>query len=483
MADTSTPHPGTQARLPLDAGGPRSACRADGAAVPVTHGAARTVPFTAGEPGAARRRHRPVAAVLQPLFAALFGGEPPVRVVLWDGSVLGRPDGPGAVVVRSADALRRLLWSPGELGLARAYVVGEVDVEGDVVAVLGLLRDAAPRAVARRRSAWRFAPAVLRQLPAAIAVGAVGAPPPAPGIETRPRGRRHSAARDAVAVTHHYDVGNDFYRLVLGPSMTYSCARFVGPGDDLVDAQRAKHDLVCRKLGLHERPGVRLLDVGCGCGSMLLHAAGRYGARAVGITLSRPQAELARRRAAEAGLDGLVEVRVQDYRDLGGERFDAVSSIGMSEHVGSAQLGRYFRTLHGVLAPGGRLCNHAISAPGGSRMGRRTFIGRYVFPDGELADVGKVVLAMEAAGFEVRDVESLREHYARTLRAWVANLQAHWEEAVALVGEARARVWRLYMAASVNGFEDGGIAVHQVLGIRPAPGGASGMPATRRHWG
>ena len=472
--------PGGVGHRPDPGGAVSSAADGDGPASPGAH---RRI-----EPARLKLRRRPVADALRPLFTGLFGGDPPVRVELWDGTAVGPPDGPGAIQVRSAAALRRLVWAPGELGLARAYVSGDVDVSGDVFAVLLALRHAAPRSAARGRRGGRgarasFALDVLRALPAVTAVGALGLPPPPPVIESRPRGRLHSAGRDAASVTYHYDVGNDFYRLLLGPSMTYSCARFTDDDRDLERAQQAKHDLVCRKLGLHERRGARLLDVGCGWGSLLIHAARHYGARSVGVTLSRPQAELARRRADEEGVGDRVEVRVQDYRDLGGEEFDAVSSVGMSEHVGLAQLPRYFRVLRGVLAPGGRLCNHAISSPGGSRVGPRTFVGRYVFPDGELVDAGRVVLAMEEAGLEVRDVESLREHYALTLRAWVANLQDHWEEAAALVGEPRARVWRLYMAASANGFEDGGIAVHQVLGVRPDATGASGMPRTRRGWG
>jgi cyclopropane-fatty-acyl-phospholipid synthase len=292
----------------------------------------------------------------------------------------------------------------------------------------------------------------------------------------------HSKRRDSQVVSHHYDIGNDFYRLVLGPSMTYSCARFSEGATTLEDAQASKHDLVCRKLGLHRRSGTRLLDVGCGWGSTALHAARHYGAQVVGVTLSAAQADLGRRRVHDAGLDHLVDIRLQDYRDLRGERFDAISSIGMSEHVGKGETVRYFELLHSLLAESGRLLNHAISSVGGSVMERRSLIGRYVFPDGELLDVGDVVLAMERAGFEVRDVESLREHYSKTLHAWVANLDSGWDRAVELVGLARARVWRLYMAASANGFDDGGVSVHQVLGVKPSAGGRSDMLPTRRAW-
>lgn len=293
---------------------------------------------------------------------------------------------------------------------------------------------------------------------------------------------RHSTTRDAEVVGHHYDVGNDFYRLLLGPSMTYSCARFAEPGMSLTDAQASKHDLVCRKLGLHERAGMRLLDVGCGWGSMAIHAALHYGAEVVGVTISREQQEAARRRVEEAGLGDRVEIRLQDYRQLRGEPFDVISSIGMSEHVGKARVAQYFATLAALLAPSGRLLNHAISSVGGSKIGRRTFMGRYIFPDGELLDVGDTVHAMQDAGFEVRDVESLREHYELTLREWGANLDERWDEAVDLVGPGRARAWRLYMAASAVGFEDGGIAIHQVLGVIASPDGASEMPRTRNGW-
>ncbi|HJR24702.1 MAG TPA: cyclopropane-fatty-acyl-phospholipid synthase family protein, partial [Acidimicrobiales bacterium] len=312
--------------------------------------------------------------------------------------------------------------------------------------------------------------------------GAVGRPLPVPPEECHPSGRLHSKARDARAISHHYDVGNEFYEIVLGTAMTYSCAYYDRDDATLADAQAAKHELVCRKLGLHEQSGAHLLDVGCGWGSLAMHAARHHGATAVGITISQEQAERAQARVREAGLADQVEIRLQDYRDLGGESFDAISSIGMFEHVGKQRMADYFTTLHGLLRPAGRLLNHAISSVGGSRIPSRSFIGRYVFPDGELIDVGDTVLAMEAAGFEVRDVHSLREHYARTLRAWVANLEAQWDRAVELTSEGRARVWRLYMAASAVGFEDGGIGIHQVLGVVPTAAGASGMPPTRDGW-
>jgi cyclopropane-fatty-acyl-phospholipid synthase len=399
-----------------------------------------------------------------------------VRVQFWDGTSLG-PDEGDTLQVRSPDAVRRVLWSPGELGVARAFVAGDIAFEGDIFRILAVLHAASP---SRVRSGMQLPWQVLQ---AAQRLGALGWPIPPPPEETAPRGRLHSRTRDAQAVRHHYDVGNDFYAMVLGPTMTYSCARYAPGADTLEKAQVSKHDLICRKLGLPDRTGQRILDVGCGWGSFALHAARHYGAKVVGVTLSPAQAESARDRVAASGFERRVEIRLQDYRELRDEVFDSIASVGMFEHVGSSKSAEYFGTMRRLLRPQGRLLNHAISSVGGSRIGSRSFIGRYVFPDGELLDVGHVVLAMEEAGFEVRDVESLRKHYAKTLRAWVGNLQHHWEAAVAEVGVRRARVWQLYMAASANGFEDGGLSVHQVLGVSSTPDGRSGMPPTRSAWG
>ncbi len=445
-------------------------------------------PDLSHRPGPPPTRSRPsgpgaaeAAAALKPLIDRLVNGRIPLRFEFWDGSAIEPTDHRSAVQavlrIHSVDAVRHILWAPGDLGLARAFVTGQIEVDGDIFATLKALSEVSVKEMARLG---------FRTLPAAIGgafrVGALRLPPPPPAEEARPRGRRHSPNRDAQAVTHHYDVGNGFYELVLGPSMTYSCARFADDATTLEDAQWAKHELICRKLGLDKKAGARLLDVGCGWGSMAVHAARFHGARVVGITLSTAQAEYARRRVAEAGLSERIEIRLQDYRHLKGEQFDAVSSIGMFEHVGATQMAVYFETLHRLLLPEGRLLNHAISSPGGSKISGRSFIGRYVFPDGELQDVGQVVLAMERAGFEVRDVESLREHYSRTLHAWVENLESHWIEAVSLVGAPRARVWRLYMAGSAVGFDDGGLGLHQVLGVVPRRDGRSGMPATRDDW-
>jgi cyclopropane-fatty-acyl-phospholipid synthase len=427
-------------------------------------------------PPAAESHPRTGAAVaMEPLLSHFFGGPPPVRMQFWDGTTLGPRRG-ATLLVRSRDAVRRLLWSPNELGLARAFVAGDLDFDGDIFEMLAKLHTAAP---SRVRDSSKLPWQALR---AAQRLGALGRPIPPPAEEAAPRGRLHSRTRDEQVVRHHYDVSNDFYAMVLGPSMTYSCARFESDALTLEAAQESKHDLICRKLGLADRAGQRILDVGCGWGGLAIHAARHYGAQVVGVTLSQEQAVSARERVAASGLDRRVEIRLQDYRDVRDGTFDGIASVGMFEHVGSSKITEYFGAMRRLIRPEGRLLNHAISSVGGSRIGPRSFIGRYVFPDGELIDVGRVVLAMEKAGFEVRDVESLREHYAKTLRAWVGNLQQHWEAAVSEVGVRRARVWLLYMAASANGFEDGGISIHQVLGVLPTPGGRSGMPATRSAW-
>ena len=397
----------------------------------------------------------------------LLGGTPPIAIECYDGSRVGPEDSPSMLVVRSPLALRYVLTAPGELGFARAYVSGELDAQGDIFEVLAL-RDRLPD-VKLGASKW---------LELARLAGTAGLRPlPPPPEEARLHGRRHSKERDAAAIAHHYDVSNDFYRMVLGPSMTYSCAVWSSPNGTLEDAQAAKHELVSRKLGLG--PGMRLLDVGCGWGSMVIHAAKRHGVRAVGVTLSHRQADWARRAAQEAGLADRIQIRVQDYRDVRDGPFDAISSIGMFEHVGAAKLDEYFATLHRLVRPGGRVLNHGIARPASSgarpRFARRGFIDRYVFPDGELHEVGSVVSRIQNAGLEARDLESLREHYALTLRAWVRNLEAAWPQAVAEVGAGRARVWRLYMAASAMNFEAARNQVHQVLAVRDNHG-TSGLP-------
>ncbi len=414
----------------------------------------------------------------------LLGTNLPIAIRAYDGSHLGPPEdeAPATIIVRSPDALRRIVTAPGELGFGRAYVAGDLDVEGDIYEALKL-GDFIP-SIKLSPKQW---------VAAAKLIGFEGLKPlPPPPEEAHLRGRRHSKERDAAAIRHHYDLGNEFYEMVLGPTMTYSCAVFEKPGDSLDAAQEQKHELICRKLDL--QPGQRLLDVGCGWGGMVMHAARHHGARAVGVTISPSQAEKATQRVAEAGLADRVEIRLLDYRDVVDGPYDAISSIGMFEHVGLAKLGEYFNRLRAVVVPGGRVLNHGISRPwsphrpgfgrsgfGRSGFGRSSFIDRYVFPDGELHEVGTVVTAMQQQGLEVRHLESLREHYALTLRHWVANLEANWDAAVDLVGIGRARVWRLYMAASALNFERGRTQIHQVLAVKPDRG-ASHMPL-RPDWG
>ncbi|MEV8310045.1 cyclopropane-fatty-acyl-phospholipid synthase family protein [Streptomyces flavidovirens] len=427
---------------------------------------------------------------LTTLAEELLGFPLPVRIRAWDGSESGPSDAP-VLVVRSRRALRRLLWKPGELGLARAWVAGELDVDGDLYELLdrlaGLLWDRG----AETKSAVHLVrdPRLRAAARGLIAIAGPWPPPPPPPEEVRRRsGPLHTKRRDKEAISHHYDVGNDFYALVLGPSMVYSCAYFddsagsVG-GLTLEEAQHAKLELISRKLALKE--GTRLLDVGCGWGSMAMHAAREYGARVTGVTLSAEQAAYARKRIADEGLTDRVEIRVQDYRDVRDGPYDAISSIGMAEHVGSVQYREYADDLFALLKPGGRLLNHQIARrpePNEEAYHVDEFIDAYVFPDGELAPIGRTVGALEEAGFEVRDVESIREHYALTLRQWVANLEANWPEAVRASSRGRARVWQLYMAASALSFEHNKIGVNQVLAVRPGEGGASGMPLRARTW-
>jgi cyclopropane-fatty-acyl-phospholipid synthase len=424
--------------------------------------------------------------------ATVFNNELPFRVEAYDGSV-AEPTIPSSannltLKILRRDAITRVLTHPGELGIARAYVAGDIDIDGDLDPLFELSMPPARQLLNARN---------VRALLSVIGASALKplAPPP---IEAKQRGALHSKSRDRQAVTHHYDVSNRFYEMVLGPSMTYSCAVFAAPNDTLEEAQERKVDLVVRKLDL--RPGMRLLDIGSGWGAMGIHAARHYGAKVVGVTLSAPQREYATQQARLAGVSDLVDFRVQDFRDITDEPFDAISSIGMSEHVGRRSLSNYTQIIWDLLKPGGRFLNHAIGRPvsfdddpqpskaselnrqvqialglrGPSKTGS-PFIDRYVFPDGELHEVGTLVSLFQAHGFEVRHVESLREHYAITLRRWVDNLMKRFDEAANEVGVERARVWRLYMAGSAVAFERHHLEIHQVLNVRPDEG-QSQMP-------
>jgi cyclopropane-fatty-acyl-phospholipid synthase len=422
---------------------------------------------------------------LKGLFEQLLAAPLPVRIRAWDGSEAG-PLGAPTLVVRNRRALRRLMFKPGELGLARAWVAGDLEIDGDLYTALDLLaglfwergEDARTLAQALRDPDVRSAVRGLVKLVGPLL-------PPAPPREEvrRRRGHLHTRHTDRRAISHHYDVGNDFYEIVLGPSMVYSCAYWPTPDSTLEQAQRDKLELVCRKLGL--RPGLRLLDVGCGWGSMAIHAAREHGVSVVGITLSQEQAAYARKRVADEGLTDKVEIRVQDYRDVRDGPYDAISSIGMAEHVGADRYLDYATDIHHLLEPGGRLLNHQIARRpqrDESSYSVDDFIDRYVFPDGELQPIGVTVTQLERAGFEVRDVESIREHYALTLRRWVANLEADWARAVKLTSPGRARVWRLYMAASALSFERNRIGVNQVLAVKTPESGDAGMPLRSRTW-
>jgi cyclopropane-fatty-acyl-phospholipid synthase len=408
------------------------------------------------------------------LLSRALGGAP-VAVEAYDGSRSGPSDAAVRLVLRSPRALSQLLTAPSSLGLARAYVSGELEIHGELYDALSLMWSDNIGHLP-----WSERLALLRSIdPKALRW--VEPPEEELGARRLRSGLRHSKQRDAQAISHHYDVSNRFYEWVLGPSMTYTCACFPTADASLEQAQEHKYDLVCRKLGLE--PGMRLLDVGCGWGGMVRHAAQHYGVQALGVTLSRRQAEWAKERIASDGLGHLAEVRFSDYRDVTESGFDAVSSIGLTEHIGKANLPAYFSFLAGKLRPEGRLLNHCITRPTTTESNRfGGFIDRYVFPDGELEGVGVIVSAMQDNGFEVRHEENLREHYARTLAGWCANLTSHWDEAVAEVGVGRARVWAMYMAGSRLGFERRTIELHQVLGVVVDADGTSGLPL-RPDWG
>jgi cyclopropane-fatty-acyl-phospholipid synthase len=431
-------------------------------------------------------RGTPVAARLAALVQRFLGAPLPLRIRAWDGSEAGgehaEPNGP-VVIIRNRRALRHVLWNPNELGLARAYVSGDLDVDGELYD--GLARF------------WRFAreqrlsaPSLslrdrVEMLRAAIGLGVIGPRPPAPPEEARLSGEKHSRSRDLAAISYHYDLSNDFYAKLLDKSMAYSCGYWTaepgshtehGAGYSVADAQRDKLDLICRKLEL--RPGMRLLDVGCGWGSLILYAAEHYGVQATGITISASQRACIRQRAEQIGLSGSVEARLADYRELADEPFDAIGTIEMGEHVGAENYPTYMATLHRMLKPGGKLLLQQMSrgavAPGGG-----AFIESYVAPDMTMVPVGQTVDAIERTGLEVRDVHALREHYVTTVRAWADTLEAHWSEFVAMVGEGEARVWRLYLAGGALTFAENRMGVNQILAVRPTEDGTSGMPRTR----
>jgi cyclopropane-fatty-acyl-phospholipid synthase len=399
----------------------------------------------------------------------------PFHLTAFDGSSTGPAD--SAIGAHLADhrGLTYVLTAPGDLGLARAYIAGDLEFSGVHPANLYPLLRAMADGLHLRRPALSEMASIARGL-GLRALKPIG--PPAqeapPRWRRAIRGMRHSKSRDADAIHRHYDVSNTFYEYVLGPSMAYTCAVYPDQGASLEQAQEAKFELVFDKLGLHE--GERLLDIGCGWGSMVRYAA-RRGVRALGVTLSAEQAEWAQRAIDEEGLGDLAEVRFQDYRDVSEDGFDAISSIGLTEHIGVANYPSYFTELHQILRPGGRLLNHCITRPENNTAFRTApVIDRYVFPDGELTGSGRIISIMQDIGFEVRHSENLREHYALTLRDWCHNLERNWEACVAEVGMATAKVWGLYMSASRLAFERNNIQLHQVLAVRPGPHGDSAVP-------
>lgn len=422
---------------------------------------------------------RPGAAhCLAELAGDLLGGPLPVRLRAWDGSETGPAKAP-VVVLRSRRALRRLLWQPGELGLAQAYVTGELDIEGDLTEGLRTVW-AAQREHGLRPP--RLTPADrTRALATAVRLGAVGPRPAAPASQARLHGGLHSKARDRAAISHHYDLSNDFYGLLLDETMAYSCGYWTRDDDGFgpADAQRAKLELICRKLALE--PGARLLDIGCGWGSLTLYAAERHGAQVTAVTLAREQAAYVRERVRERGLGEWVEVVCQDYRDIEGGAYDAVATVEMGEHVGDAEYPAFAAALRRMVRPCGRVLVQQMSR-GRSAPGGGAFIEAYIAPDMHMRPLGETVGVLEEAGLEVRHTESLREHYVRTVAAWHRTLEERWEAFTALAGEETTRVWRLYLAGGALAFEEGRMGVDQILAVRPGPGGVSGMAATPSDW-
>ncbi|MHA3703930.1 class I SAM-dependent methyltransferase [Jatrophihabitans sp. YIM 134969] len=440
------------------------------------------------------------AEKLTTIVKDVAGVDLPVRIRAWDGSEAGPTDAP-TVVVRNRRALRRLLFAPGEMGLARAYVTGDLDVVGtDGVNSGQVLEDGFRRvwALARTQDVRKpTAGAVARAARSALRLGVVGRPPKRPASEAVLSGRLHTRGRDRAAISHHYDLSNDFYRLILDPKMAYSCAYYPDPAGSeatdgtgsssygVADAQRDKLDLVCRKLGL--QPGMRLLDIGCGWGSMILHAAEHYGVTAVGVTLSAQQRDEIEKRIAEKGLADKVTVRLQHYREFADDptfeqgSFDAVSSLEMGEHVGEEHYPDYTQMMFDALKPGGRLLLQQMSRHAGTAPGGGAFIESYIAPDMHMRPLPQTLGFVEGAGFEIRDVEAMREHYVRTVRDWIATFETNRDAAIRLVGEEVYRVWQLYLVGGAMAFDENRMGVDQMLAVKPDRSGGASMPG-RRPW-
>ncbi len=415
----------------------------------------------------------PLAGVLDTLTTRPIA----FRFSAYDGSETGPPDAKIHLHLNSPRGVAYLATAPGSLGLTRAYISGDLEIfgthPGDPYDLLVAMADG----LEWRKPDARTIASILRSVGLAQLI-----PPTPPAQEALPdwrrtlEGFRHSRKRDAEAIHHHYDVSNRFYEMMLGDSMTYSCAYFPDEHATLEEAQAAKYDLIARKLGL--KPGMRLLDVGCGWGGMIRHAVTNYGVTALGVTLSKEQASWAREAIARDGIEDMAEIRFLDYRDLRDTDFDAISSIGFLEHVGVGQLADHMQFLHARLKPGGRLLNHCITRPTTTEAARKraSFIDRYIFPDGEVTGAGRIISEIQDAGFEVRHVEDLREHYALTCAAWSRNLVANWDDCVAEVGEDTCKIWGLFSAGSRLGFERNTVQLHQVLAVKLHPNGQADYP-------
>jgi len=410
-----------------------------------------------------------VAARLEEALRPFLHGDLPVRLKAWDDSVAGPVDAP-LVVLNSVDAVRRLLWHPGELGAAQAYVTGEIDVPGDLDhALTHAFAVAKERGLGSRPKTA----AVVRAIRTAAGIGALGRPPAAPASQARLRGRLHSQLRDRSAISFHYDLSNEFYELILEPQMAYSCGYHSTPDVSVEQAQRDKLDLVCRKLGLE--PGMTLLDVGCGWGSMSLHAAEHFGARVTGITIAAEQKRFIDERIRERGLEDRVTILLRDYRDSVG-RYDAVCSIEMGEHVGEDNYPTYASVLHRSVKPGGRVLVQQMSRTG-KWPGGGPFIESFIAPDMYMRPVGETVALLERSGLEVRDVHGLREHYVLTVAGWLENFHRNRDRLVEMMGEQVVRVWELYLVGGSMAFRDGRMGVDQILMVRP--GGEHTLPLVR----
>lgn len=409
-----------------------------------------------------------LAAAIEPLI----GCELPVRLIAWDGSVAGPAAAP-VVWLRSAAALRRMLWHPGELGAAQAYVCGDLDVDGDLGSAMAHVWS---RVGAGRLGQIRPSPgAVARLCVVAARLGAFRRPLPPPAAQARVRARLHSLSRGGAVISHDDDFSHAFYRLLLDQPLAYSCAYWDAsrPNTTLAQAQYDKLDRICRKVGLDEHRGMRFLDVGCGWGSLSLHAAERYGARVLGVTSSSAQKAYVENEAAKRGLSDRVEIRVQDYRTITDEPFDAATSIEMGEHVGRQDYPSYARILHRSLRPGARVLIHQMSSPSG-HPGGGLFIESFIAPEMNMRPLGQTIALLEDAGLSTIAVEAIREHYLRTVDAWIDNLETRWNAGVALIGEEGARIWRLYLAGGRLAFAQGRMRVDQILLARPTPAVSAG---------